>query len=144
MTTETLNGVNHISLEDLGCVVWLLCQSKSYETWNMKNIYSQVLPPLITGQCRLFRKQGKPFAFVTWAYLSNEVEKQYISGREPLSPADWKSGTNFWFIDLVIPYGGLGVIAEKLQDDFPDQKEVKFIRRKTDAGSQPVTLIRRT
>jgi hemolysin-activating ACP:hemolysin acyltransferase len=45
--------------------------------------------------------------FVTWAYLSHECAQGLKDGTRKLDAMDWRSGDQFWLIDVVAPFGGV-------------------------------------
>jgi cytolysin-activating lysine-acyltransferase len=60
-------------------------------------------PPLLLGQVHVFRFDGIPRGFFTWALFSAEAERRYIRGGS-LTAGNWRSGDRLWIVDLVAPY----------------------------------------
>ena len=53
------------NLEILGEMCWLYSQSRIHRTWAMGSLQQWLLPAILTRQMRMYRKNGKPHAFVT-------------------------------------------------------------------------------
>src|SRR2546428_4555367 len=94
----------------LGQVAWLMMQSPVHRHLFFADLEYRVAPPLMMQQFRLYRRDNVPVAFVSWALLTEEVEKRVQSGAWRLQPADWRSGDRLWGVDLVAPHGGVGVV----------------------------------
>ena len=80
----------------LGEVVWLMAHSKLHKGWPMASIFQWVVPALMHKQCRLYRRDGRPVAYVAWARMSKEVEEAYVLNPRSLNPKDWTSGERGW------------------------------------------------
>src|SRR2546429_7884878 len=96
----------------LGQVAWLMMQSPVHRHLFLADLEYRVAPPLMLQQFRLYRRDNVPVAFVSWALLTEEVEKRVQSGAWRLQPADWRSRDRLWGGDLVAPHGGVGGGAE--------------------------------
>lgn len=97
----------------LEAVVKLLLSSPAHEHIFLSDMKWLVLPPLKLRQCKLYRQQGVPVAFASWAMLSPETEKDFIRHKR-LRPADWDSGNRCWLVDLVVPHGNAQKVIEDL------------------------------
>ena len=108
-------------LELLGEMCWLYSQSRLHQGWPMASLQQWLLPPILAGQMRIYRKNGKPHAFVSWARMSKAVEEAYVLNTASLQPGDWRSGDRIWLVDWVAPFGGSREIARDLKHRvFPD------------------------
>src|SRR2546428_5091239 len=99
----------------LGQVAWLMMQSPVHRHLFLADLEYRVAPPLMLQQFRLYRRDNVPVAFVSWALLTEEVEKRVQSGAWRLQRADWRSGDRLWGGDLVAPPGGVGGGLEGLR-----------------------------
>ena len=97
-----------------------------------------ILPPVLLRQFRIFRQEGKPIAFASWAYLSEEVEDRMAQGIRRMSPLDWKSGESPWLIDLIAPFGGGDVIATELREQVFAGQQVKTLQPAADGQGMAV------
>ena len=59
---------------------------------------------MILEQCQLFTKGEIPFAFITWAFVSDAVDARLRSGVPALAPHEWKGGEHAWLIDVISPF----------------------------------------
>lgn len=89
----------------LGEIIWLLSYSELHREWPIGSIQQWVFPALLHNQFRVYRRDGKPRGYVSWAWMSKEVEEAYVLNTANLEPADWKSGQRGWLIDYVAPFG---------------------------------------
>ena len=100
----------------LGEVVWLMAHSKLHSGWPMTSIFQWVVPALVHKQCRLYRRDGRPVAYVAWAYMSKEVEEAYVLNPRSLSPKDWTSGERGWILDWIAPFGDTALVMKDLRE----------------------------
>ena len=68
------------------------------------NRRTPALTPVILEQCQLFTKGEIPFAFITWAFVSDAVDARLRSGVPALAPHEWKGGEHAWLIDVISPF----------------------------------------
>lgn len=109
-------------LPAMGPVIMLYMQSSHRRFHFISDLEWLLLPPLVGGQCKLFMKKKYPVSFISWAFLSEEVEKQLFQNGGKLRPEDWKSGDRLWVIDIVAPFGGVENMLRDIQkNEFPDQ-----------------------
>lgn len=85
-----------------------------------------VLPPIVLDQCRLYTKSGLPYAFVTWAFVNDQVDMRLRSDMPKISPHEWKSGEHVWIIDAVAPFG-------QLEETLKELRETMFAGKKVNA-----------
>lgn len=78
--------------------------------------------PLRLGQYNIFRQNGFPRGFVTFAGLSSEVEYRYAVKERPLKDKDYTSGSSFWIVDLVAPFGQTKQIVDSLKKSIPHSR----------------------
>jgi cytolysin-activating lysine-acyltransferase len=91
----------------LGQVMWLMMQSPLHRNLFLSEIEWRVLPAIAMGQSRLFRDdKKKPLAFVTWAFVTDEIAGRLQAQPARLQPNEWKSGERRLIIDVVAPFGG--------------------------------------
>lgn len=107
----------------LGPVLWLYARDPLRKFTFMADIDWILLPPVILDQYRLYSKNEIPFAFFTWAKVSDAVDQRLRSGTLRIAPHEWKSGEHLWLIDVVTPFGHLEeMVAELHKTQFPGQK----------------------
>ena len=93
--------------------------------------------PLRLGQYHIFRQNGFPRGFVTFAGLSNQAERRFAIKRQALKPEDYASGTSFWLIDLVAPFGQVRQMVEQLKQSIPHPR-VRVNRLDSDLGTNRI------
>ncbi|MGR3615892.1 MAG: toxin-activating lysine-acyltransferase [Paracoccaceae bacterium] len=89
-----------------GDLAFLAFRSQRHIRMSVAGLRTYLEPAIEFGQYRIFRFDGVPRGMYTWAWLGPEAERRLITG-EPLTRADWQSGSNLWIIDLIAPYSGL-------------------------------------
>jgi cytolysin-activating lysine-acyltransferase len=89
----------------------------------MADIDWAILPPVILDQCRLYTKDGIPFAFFTWALVNDAIDQRLRSGTPRIAPHEWQSGQHLWLVDAVTPFGKMEEMIDELRKaQFPDRK----------------------
>ena len=108
----------------LGEVTSLLMSSDLHKQYKFSDLVYFFLTPIHLNQFRIYKNtQGKPVGLVTWAFLSDEIEKKYMSMKYNLAAKDWNSGKNLWFIDFLAPYGDMKMVAKDLRNNiFPNHR----------------------
>ncbi len=96
-------------------VTWLMTRSPRHRHLFLADLEWAVMPALQARQFRLFEKDGRPVAFVAWAFVSEEVEGRLKAGGSRLRPADWRSGDRCWIVELIAPFGGEAAVIEELR-----------------------------
>lgn len=129
-TASAVNTSGPSNLEILGEMCWLYSQSNTHRNWPMFSLQQWLLPAILTQQTRIYRKAGKPYAFVSWAWLSKEVEEKYVLNTSSLQPKDWKSGDRGWILDWVAPFGGTREIAHDIKHNVFPYDVGRFLRTK--------------
>ena len=126
----------------LGQVAWLMMQSPVHRHLFLADLEYRVAPPLMLQQFRLYRRDNVPVAFVSWALLTEEVEKRVQSGAWRLQPADWRSGDRLWVVDLVAPHGGLDAVLKDLRENVFPACVFKIVRLPVNAGGPTVEQVK--
>lgn len=91
-------------------VVSVLMRSPVHKHFSLADLEWLVMPPLLTGQCRVAEAKaqpdgpGTPVAAALWASVSPEVDKrlsQNLNAPVRLRPDEWKSGDILWLVEAV-------------------------------------------
>jgi cytolysin-activating lysine-acyltransferase len=107
----------------LGPAIWLYARDPLRKFTFMADIDWVLVPPVILDQCRLYTKDEIPFAFFTWAKVSDVVDQRLRSGVPRIAPHEWQSGDHLWLLDVVTPFGQLEeMVVELHKAQFPGQK----------------------
>jgi cytolysin-activating lysine-acyltransferase len=99
----------------LGPALWLFARDERKKFTFIADQDWLVMPPLILDQCKLYMKDEIPWAFCTWAFVSDQVDERLSSSIPKIAPHEWKSGEHLWLIDVVAPFGGADEIITDLQ-----------------------------
>jgi cytolysin-activating lysine-acyltransferase len=115
----------------IGEVIYLMSLSSIHRYFKVIDINHYILPAIKLNQFRIYRNRTYAVGFVSWAYFSDEVEKQYTSGPVLLNLEDWQSGNNLFFIDFIAPFGHATKISRDLRNNvFPQRRVAKALRFK--------------
>lgn len=100
----------------LGDITWLWMNSELHASWPVLVLERNVLPAIDRRQFLMMRhRNGMPLAYVSWAWLDEAREKQYLRDPLSLSIEDWSSGDRMWLMDWIAPFGGSTHIASVLR-----------------------------
>jgi cytolysin-activating lysine-acyltransferase len=89
----------------LGPALWLYARDAQRRYTFLADIDWRLMPPMVLDQCRLYSKAELPWAFVTWAFVSDAIDQRLRSTSPLIAPHEWKSGGHPWLIDVVAPFG---------------------------------------
>lgn len=107
----------------LGPALWLYARDPLKKFTFIADLDWALLPPVILDQCRLYTKNGIPFAFFTWALVNDDIDQRLRSGVPRIAPHEWKNGPHLWLIDIVAPFGETEeMITELGKAQFAGQK----------------------
>lgn len=126
-----------------GSISWLMLHSPAHRHFFIADYEWLVMPAILSKQFRIVRQNNVPIAYVSWAYLDENVEARIASGRgvPKLAPHEWNLGDRLWVIDVIAPFGGAKEILQKLQETEFKDKDVKILRlRKDGRGTEGVLL----
>jgi cytolysin-activating lysine-acyltransferase len=111
----------------LGPIVWLLSQTPSHRHLFLSDLEWRILPPVSLGQCKLYMKGNAPLAFVSWAKVTDEVERRLSKGNVRLAPAEWANGDKIWLVDVIAPFGGVPELMKDLNENVFQEQEVNYL-----------------
>lgn len=106
--------IPHDSFADFGAMTYLASLVPFHRNNSLARAQFYFEPALRLGQYRMFRSNGFPRAFITWAGLSPRAEMAFAVEHSPLAPEDWTSGNSVWLIDFVAPFGQFDQIIAML------------------------------
>lgn len=80
--------------------------------------------PAINHDCvRLFENpQNETCAALIWARLSDEVSEAFVRDQRAPTAAEWVSGENLWFLDIIAPFGHGIQVARQIAREPPAEK----------------------
>ncbi len=107
-------------LPAMGPILLLYMQSSHRRYQFIADLEWLLMPPLVSGQCKLYMKNEYPISFISWAFLNEEAEKRMFKNGGKLRPDDWNCGDRLWVIDIVAPFAGVENMLGDLQvNEFP-------------------------
>lgn len=108
----------------IGQITSLMLSSDVHKNYLIDDIGAMFLPAIHLNQFRLYKnKDNDPIGLVTWAFLSDELDKKYQKGGIKLKLEDWKGGSNIWIVDFIAPFGHAKQISKDLKNSiFASQK----------------------
>jgi cytolysin-activating lysine-acyltransferase len=113
----------------IGQITLLMLSSEVHRKYLIDDIGATFLPAIHLNQFRLYKNNdGDPIGLVTWAFLSNDLDKKYQNGTVQLKLEDWKSGDNGWIIDFIAPFGHAKQIIKDLRSNIFANRQGKAIR----------------
>lgn len=112
----------------LGPATWLYARDPFRKHMFMADIDWALLPAIVLDQCRLFTKGKLPYAFVSWAFVSDAIDARLRSGIPKIAPHEWQSGPHVWLIDIVAPFGHGEEVVDELRRTLFAGKTVRAIR----------------
>lgn len=107
----------------VGFATELLAQSPYHRQFRLIDYLSvEVLPALDSNQARFYLTEGGiPTAMVTWAWLSEEVERDVHATGRSLGLDEWNCGERHFFNDWITPYGNIQEVMHDISHNvFPD------------------------
>jgi cytolysin-activating lysine-acyltransferase len=113
-------------LADYGAMTFLAGLTNYHRAQTVARMMHYFEPPLRLGHYKMFRANGFPRAFITWAGLSPQTEAAFAVDHRPLEPEDWTSGSSVWLIDFVAPFGHVDEIVPLLTQN-PDLTRVRTL-----------------
>jgi cytolysin-activating lysine-acyltransferase len=135
----------------LGAAISLLQCSARHRAMPIASITRWLKPPLLVDQFRLFCSQdgndeGVPVGFMTWAYLSPDVDaRRRMSSRMPLHATEWCEGYALWIIDFVtLPGYAQSIMQCARETMFGESSEVTFARYHPDGRLRRIVTWKRS
>lgn len=123
----------------LGPALWLYARDPVKKYMFLADTDSAVLPPIVLDQCRLYTKAGLPYAFMTWACVSDAVDARLRSVQAKIAPHKWKSGDHVWVIDAIAPFGQLEETLQEVRETiFPGRRVCALLPEFGNPGSVKV------
>lgn len=128
---------------DLGAMLYLSGLTKTHNKRSLTQAIYAFETPLRLRQYHIFRQNGFPRGFVTFAGLSHEVERKYAIEGQPLTDKDFASGKSFWIVDMVAPFGQIRQIVDILKREIPHER-VRTNRMDSDLTRERIVEWNRT
>ena len=123
--------------ESLGAIVNLMAAHPRYAGKTLKDIHERVLPPLAARQFRLVRQEsGEAVAYLSWAMVSEGVEKLIGKKNRTPRPSDWQSGETGLLMDVVCADARMAQqMIRRLKEEVFAGKTLKALTAKSGNGN---------
>jgi len=95
----------------------------------------QLMHAQAVDQLRVYlNPYGHCVGYVAWAFLTPDVEKEFLSGKcRQLAEWEYNDGTSAWILDMVVSHGTLAYVLDDLRDTvFRRHKQLTYFRVKGD------------
>ena len=116
------------SINHLDNVLVLLAQTSTYCNWTIKQVATNIIPPIDLKQCIGIVEDNRLKAWVSWAYLPKEKKENFLDGMYTLKPNDWASGPYLVFMDFVAPFGHSRRLHRICRNIFPEYPKAEWRR----------------
>lgn len=126
----------------LGPALWLFARDPLRRFTFVADLDWRLMPPLVLDQCKLYSRERIPWAFVTWAHVSDTIDQRLRTAAPLIAPHEWKSGDTLWLIDVVAPFGDAPAIARQVLAEVPGAVTANVWLRGAD-GRSVLTEVRR-
>lgn len=83
---------------------------------------ARIFIPAINNNCvRFFQNEDDQVcAALIWARLSDEVSERMLFDQKPPDAAEWNSGNNLWFLDILAPFNHGRIVARHIARNPPE------------------------
>lgn len=125
----------------LGLATMLMLQCKEYSEYQILCLKVWTEQAILHRQIKFFFNDlGAPVGYVTWAYLSEEIENKIArEGLCLLHPSEWDEGDRLWILDFCSPGGHTWDIVRHIKHKmFHGVHEAKWIRARKAAPDSPL------
>lgn len=112
----------------LPAILGLLETSPLHFLHPVEVLFDRIFPSLLNGQHHLLMRDGRPVAFVNWAWLSPPVAERFASCQYHLRPEEWHCGPELWFCEIVAREGAMPVLIHELLARFPGGTRARWTR----------------
>lgn len=84
---------------------------------------ARIFVPAVNADCvRFFNNQaGQVCAALIWARLSDDASQKMLFEQAPPEAADWTSGRNLWFLDILAPFDHGRIVARHIARNPPQE-----------------------
>jgi len=73
-----------------------LAKSENHKHYTLKHLKRFILPPMELNQYKIFDS-----GFLTYAFINEKIEKNFVDSNRRLQPDEWNCGDIFWYMHFV-------------------------------------------
>lgn len=136
---------------NFGNIVTVMMQTQQYKDTPLSQLRDVVVPAVLADQATIAEAYDKrsgytvPVGFALWARVSDEVDQRL--SQNPTKPIElkadeWRSGDNFWLVELVGPMRFVRQMVKGLDERVFKGQPVKFSSLDKD-GNRSIELLKR-
>ncbi len=117
-----------------GYALELLAQSKYHRQFQLGDYFRvEILPAFWCGQTRVYlNNEGLPTAMVTWAWLTEVVQRDVHATGRALTRDEWNCGDRLFFNDWITPYDNIREILHDMTHTMFPNETATSLRRNPD------------
>ncbi len=118
---------------DLGLVCQFAARVPTHAQTPVSGMVSMLLNARRVDQLKVYLNgYDECVGYVVWAFLTPEVEDEFISGTpRPLVEWEFNDGTSPWILDMAVAKGSLPYVLEDLRDVvFSEHQQLTYFRAK--------------
>lgn len=108
----------------------LILNSATHRTYNIEEIKTRFVTPIMLDQFRLYRNKRGPIGIVTWAEVDEDISRSLKSGEPLRDPRHVKSGPDIWLLEFIAPFGHVRAITRDLRDNIFAGRRINAIRNR--------------
>lgn len=76
----------------------------------------------------LIEEKGRPIFFLSWAWMSEEAERRYLTQETVVLPEeDWCNGDRMWFRDFIAPFGHAEALFRLVREEIFPHHVARFL-----------------
>lgn len=115
------NGAWNEQMLSLGRLSFLASFCPLHRNYPAAALARLFIPAVNHGCVRFFdNEEGRTCAALIWARLAEEVSERMVFDNQPPAAAEWASGENLWFLDILAPFGHGRTVARHIARHPPD------------------------
>ncbi|MFK0691157.1 toxin-activating lysine-acyltransferase [Mesorhizobium sp. IMUNJ 23033] len=147
--TQVGAALSQLVAASIGNLVMVFSRSPSHKHYSFADVEWMVMPAVSAGQFYIVEATDKtsgfraPIAAVTWAFVSEEVDRLLQTQAVPLRrlrPDQWTGGTIAWLIDAAGDAEGIRAALRWLASGPFKEQPIKLITRDA-SGTTTVTTL---
>ncbi|WP_139163223.1 toxin-activating lysine-acyltransferase [Epibacterium ulvae] len=109
----------------LGQITWLMTVSKDHRDKPTSWIETQICAPLMFRQVRVFVKDKRPLAALTWAYASDDLQSRLRTAGHIMSLQDWRCGSEVSIVECISALGNSQPFIDQFMAEVATSRDAK-------------------
>jgi cytolysin-activating lysine-acyltransferase len=109
-------------------VINLMTFSDIHKVWTVDQVNRCIVPPVNLKQCTGIIEDGYLVAWVSWAFMSEEIGDKFLDGAYTMQPESWRSGDRLILMDLIAPFQHTHKLVKIVRQLFPEYPKAEWRR----------------